>query len=115
MAISFNKNETKGILKVLIDLMKADGKIEKHEVDFLSQMTGVLKVDAVLLKEADMLTFDNAVSIIKNMNDDQKQVVYHLMVKMVNPTEGNSDVENKMLFKVVIDADIKLPTFGLKK
>lgn len=115
MAISFNKNETKGIIKVLIDLMKADGKIEKHEIDFLSKMTGALKVDKILLKEADMLTFDNAVSIIKNFNDDQKQVVYSLMLKMVNPLESTSNVENKMMFKVVIDADIKLPTYGLKK
>jgi len=111
MAVAFNKNETKGVFKILISLMKVDGKIEKREIDFLSSLTGTFGVDSTLLKDADLLEFDNAVTILKNLNDDQKQIVMSLMLKMMDPNNSSNIKENRMYFDIITRANFKMPGF----
>jgi len=114
MALLFNREETKGILKILIDLMKADDKITTHEVEFLSKMTKVLMVDKITLKEADSLTYEQAIEIIKPLGNQEKQSIFFLMLEMVNPQKERSDAANRMVFKVCADAGITLPNYGMK-
>ena len=109
MTVAFNKNETKGVFKILISLMKVDGVIEKREIDYLSGLTATFGVDTTLLKDADLLDFDNAITILKNLNDDQKQIVMSLMLKMMDPKNSSNIKENKMYFDIITQANFKMP------
>ena len=109
MTVAFNKNETKGVFKILISLMKVDGVIEKREIDYLSGLTATFGVDTTLLKDADLLDFDNAITILKNLNDDQKQIVMSLMLKMMDSKNSSNIKENKMYFDIITRANFKMP------
>jgi len=96
----FTKEEKEAINCILIKLMKADGHTDLHEAAALFQIS---KSIGLSINEADnslKLTFEDAKSILSELNPEKKAFVVNLFNEMV-ASDGKIDIEEKSILDTI--------------
>lgn len=76
-------NEKIAILKVLDDIMKADGIIHDNEKAYIESVQESFGLEDVVKEEVECLTKPEALEILKELDDEQKEMFAMLMGKMI--------------------------------
>ncbi|MFW5793844.1 MAG: TerB family tellurite resistance protein [Bacteroidota bacterium] len=79
MEQNYSIKEKRAIVKVLNDIMCADGDADKSEVNFLAKVIQALQMSRNDLNEALALDVDSSAIILKNMNRVKKKQLSELM------------------------------------
>lgn len=102
----YNLAEKLAIVKAIDKVARADGKIKKGEVKFMTQIMGILKFDHDLLKEARKIGGKESVKILSEMSDSKKHALSVLLEKMAGADGKVHKKEIKSILKIFSKAGI---------
>lgn len=106
-----NHNQRIAVMRVLLDIIHADGRIDVRETDFFNKLLDELALPYNTKDEINSKSSLIALLDIKNFSDDQKEYFAALMDKMIKVDE-DINVNEVAIYDVVIDyCQIPIP-FG---
>ena len=106
-----NHNQRIAVMRVLLDIIHADGRIDVRETDFFNKLLDELALPYNTKDEINCKSSLIALLDIKNFSDDQKEYFAALMDKMIKVDE-DINVNEVAIYDVVIDyCQIPIP-FG---
>jgi len=101
--MQFEKLEKEAINYLLSELMKADGHTDIQEAATLYEINRRLRITVNEAAESLELSFEEAKSIVGNMNSDKKKYVLNLL-KQMSETDGNVDFAESELIKSIFSS-----------
>lgn len=104
--MQYNLAEKLAIVKAIDKVARADGRIKSGEVDFMTQLMGILKFDHGLLKEARDLGGKKSVRILSEMSDSKKHALSVLLENMAGADGKVHKKEIKSILKIFSKAGI---------
>lgn len=100
MSLNLSRLEKEAVIKVLGDIMFADGVIAQGEKNYLMKLFKVLNVSEDIAASAARLSVTSALNILRKMTLENKQVVIMMMSEMIN-SDGDVDASELDVFAVV--------------
>ncbi len=90
--MEFTILEKRAVIKVLSDVMLADGEIDPGERAYLGQIFNVLKISEQDTKEIVLMSVSESIAILGQMDDAKKEGLSIMMVEMI---EADNDINNR--------------------
>jgi uncharacterized tellurite resistance protein B-like protein len=109
MEFSFTSLEKKAITKVMIDLAHADNTITVGENAYFEQIVKILGITADEFQEAQLLSVIGCLSVLRNMNLDNKNALLFIMRELINIDGSVHDEEMNIFLVVCQGADLPVP------
>ena len=104
--MNLTKEVKQAIIKVLLKIIKADGKLKDSEISFIHDMQNHLDLSQDETKEAQSFSFDKSCSILKKIDTEQKKTVVRLMHEAIWADEKIEDKEVIVFEQICKEADL---------
>jgi len=112
--MEFTNLEKSAIIRVLTDIMLADGVIDPGEKSYLIQIFGVLNTNKTILDKVKTIKVSESLAILSQMSDINKTALALMMQQMIEADNDIDEKEMEIFFVVFAGAGIPLPD-NLKK
>lgn len=109
MSLNFTSLQKKAIVRLLFEIVNADEKITVGENDYFMQLQKNLEISDTDVKEASYMSITGSLSIVKQMSQEEKQVVAFIISEMIKSDTIVDDKELQMFSAIIQAADITLP------
>ncbi|MGB5228712.1 TerB family tellurite resistance protein [Eudoraea sp.] len=106
--MNFNLAEKLAIVKAIDEVILVDGKVDKREIDFLTQLMDILKFDRVLIEEARKITAMECMQVLKAMPHNKKTALGVMLSEMANADGEFSEDEYRLIFNLLLEAGIDI-------
>lgn len=98
--MQFNLAEKLAIVKVIDEMIFADGEVDQKEIDYLIHLSEVLEFDLTLVQEARLLNPAESLSILSRMSDLKKHALAIMMLEMAK-SDGQVDQSEMELIATI--------------
>lgn len=98
--MQYNLAEKLAIIKAIDKVARADGKIKRGEVKFMTQIMQILKFDHDLINEAREIGGKQSVKILSEMSESKKHALSVLLEKMAGADGKVHKREIKSILKI---------------
>lgn len=109
--LDVNTEQKRAMASVLIDIINADGKVHKDEVEYLRKISKSLEISDQDIKACIELSVLESLNIIKAMNHLQKQAFAFMMQEMIK-ADGEVDSKETDVYVLVCTAADIAVTIG---
>lgn len=101
--LDLSQEQKRAMASVLIDIINADGQIHEGEKKYLKQVQKSLQLDKKDIQAALDLSVIDSLSIVKEMNNFQKQAFSYMMQEMIK-SDGDVDSRETDVYVMVCTA-----------
>jgi uncharacterized tellurite resistance protein B-like protein len=108
--MKYNLAEKLAIVKAIDEVILADGRVSKSEIDFLTQLMQILQFDRVLIEEARKITAKECMHVLKGMPENKKHALGVMLSEMANADGQFSEDEYRLIFNILLEAGIDIDT-----
>ena len=112
--MEFTNLEKSAIIRVLTDIMLADGVVDPGEKSYLIQIFNVLNADKTILDSAKSIRVSESLAILSQMTDAKKTALAVMMQQMIEADNDIDEKEMEIFVAVFVAAGIPIPK-NLKK
>ena len=105
--MDFTRIEKIAVLKILQEVIIADGKVDDRELNYLGKLLPILEIDFTFIEEINKLDYALAMEILKSMDETKKKALTVMMHQMAH-ADGKADlVEWQIILEVFEKIGIK--------
>ena len=109
MSLNLTYQEKNAVIKVLMDIAWADGKITDGEESYFQQMRNFFGASNSDIEEASKMSVVASLTILKNMSQEQKLALAYMMREMIT-VDGEIHENEKQIFEAVcINIEVQFP------
>lgn len=99
--MNWTNEEKLSLMKVLSDIIIADGVVSHGEVDYMTQLSFQIGFPPEQTKEATTRNVDDCMRVLDNMGDDKKRALNTMMMEMVE-ADGDKDKNEVAIWYLVL-------------
>ena len=107
--MEFTSLEKSAILKVLADIMLADGEIDLAEKNYLGQIFTVLELSKKETSLSTSLKVSESIAMLSRMSDAKKSALAVMMHQMMEADNDINESEMGIFLAVFAGAGIQIP------
>lgn len=104
--LEFSLAEKLSIIRILEDVIEADGRIDNREVDLMRQLSYFLNFDMSLVQEARKMAKKEALLILSGMSKGKRQSLGLTLKEMAGSDGKITEEELMTLYSIFKDAQI---------
>ena len=97
---TFNYQQTVAVMRILLDIINADGRIDSREVFYYNKLKETFDVPEGFQRDVDEKNSLLALAQIKLLDEEQKEFLAELMANMIVVDE-NINVNEVMIYDIV--------------
>jgi uncharacterized tellurite resistance protein B-like protein len=100
--MNFTQIEKIAVLKILQEVIIADGKVDDRELNYLGKLLPILEIDLTFIEAISNLDYSLAMEILKSMDETKKKTLTVMMHQMAH-ADGNADFAEWQIIVDVFD------------